>query len=204
MSRITSRVRNALASWLCAIYLHSSWWTQLIREEVGAAGDVKQQYGSSVAMTITLASLSSSSTWTAGREGTAIATSGTVVDYLIGGKITTGTSPTISTVINVYVYAAVNDTPLYPDVLDGTDSDETITSENVRNTAVVLACSIIVDNTTDRTYWMRPVSLASLFGGVIPAHWGVFVAHNTGVNLNSTGSNHALYYTPVYFNVAQS
>lgn len=169
-----------------------------------AAGDVTQKEGASAAFAITLASLASSATWVAGQESTAITTPEPVVDYLIGGKITTGTSPTVSTVINVYVYAAVNDTPLYPDVFDGTDSAETIPSENVRNSAIRWASSIIVDATSDRVYWITPFSLASLFGGVVPTHWGLFVAHNTAVNLNSTGSNHALYYTPIYYNVAQS
>jgi hypothetical protein len=199
-----SWIRNLIAASLVAIYCHNSWWASLLREEAGAVGDVKQQFGASGTFTITLASLATSSTWTAGQESTAVVTTDPAVDYLVGGKITTGTTPTVSTVINIYVYAGVNDTPLYPDVLDGTDSAETITSENVRNSAIRYAASVIIDATSDRVYWVAPFSVASLFGGVLPKQWGLFIAHNTAVNLNSTGSNHAFYYTPVYFNVAQS
>lgn len=201
---LVRRARRLVATFLVWVTISPSRLAVLCREAGGAAGDVKQQFGASTALTITLASLATSSTWTAGRESTAVQTTGTVEDYLISGKITTGTSPTVSTVINVYVYAALNDTPTYPDVHDGTDSDETVTSENVRNTAIRQACSIVVDNTSDRTYPIAPFSLAALFQGVLPTHWGIFVAHNTGVNLNATGSNHAFYATPVYRNVAQS
>lgn len=169
-----------------------------------AAGDVTLKRGASAALTITLASLATSTSRTTGRESTAVTTGDPVIDYLIGGKITTGTTPTVGKQIDVWVYASQNDTPDYPGVLDGTDSDETIVSENFRNAALRLAASIIVDNTSDRTYHFAPFSLAALFGGVLPKAWGVFVAHDTAVNLNSTGSNHAIEYTPVYASVAQS
>jgi hypothetical protein len=168
-----------------------------------AAGDIKLAYGSSAALTITLASLAESATHVTGRESTAVANSSNYQDELVGGKITTGTSPTAGEEIRVWVYAAVEDTPIYPDELDGTDSGETISSENIRNACLRLAEVISVDSTSDETYWFGPISVASLFGGVMPTHWGVFVTHSTDVNLNSTGSNHAIYHTPVYSTVAQ-
>lgn len=171
-----------------------------------AAGDATLVHGASGAFTITLASLATSADWTAGRESTALAFSAIdpAIDVLIGGKITVGTSPTVGTIINIYVYAAVEDDPIYPDVFDGTDSAEAVTSVNVRNSAIKFLDAIVIDSTSDRTYWFGPKSLAALFGGVLPTHFGVFIAHNTGVNLNATGGNHAIYYTPVYANVAQS
>lgn len=160
--------------------------------------DVKIEYGSSAAYTITLASLASDSNKLAGRESTAVSnTSNKYLDYLIAGKITTGTSPTAGDVIEVWAYASLDDTPTYPDVFDGTDSNETVTSENVKFSALKLIASIAVDSTSDRTYPFGPVSLASLYGAV-PKHHGVFVVHNTDVNLNSTGGNHSISYTPVY------
>jgi hypothetical protein len=169
-----------------------------------AAGDVTLKRGASGSMTITLASLATSATRVAGRESTAIATAEPAIDYQVGGKITTGTSPTVSTQIDIWVYASVEDTPTYPDVLDGTDSDETFSSENMRNSAMRLLHTILVDATSDRTYWFGPLSIASVFGGQLPKHWGLFVTHATTVNLNSTGGNHAIYYRPVYANVAAS
>jgi hypothetical protein len=162
--------------------------------------DLKLKYASPATITISLASLGTSSSRTAGQESTAI-DNGTnlYVDALVSGKITTGTSPTVSKQIDIWIYAAHDETPTYPDVLDGTDSAETITSENVRNSAMRLATAIVVDATSDRTYWVAPFSVAALFGGILPRRWGLFIAHDTAVNLNATGSNHEWKFTGVHF-----
>lgn len=161
--------------------------------------DIKSKYPSSstTALTITLASLATSSTLLVGRESNAVDnTSNLDLDHLLSGKITTGTSPTVNTRIEVWVYAPISissGTPIYPDVFDGTDSAETVTSDNVKSSLLKLAWSTLVDNTSDRTYYMPPTSIASLFGAM-PAFWGVFVTHSTAVNLNSTAGNHDLSY----------
>jgi hypothetical protein len=163
----------------------------------------KIEYGSSFALTITLASLATSSTLVAGRESAAVDNgSDKYLDVLVAGKVTTGTSPTDAKQIVVYVYGSINDVPDYPDVLDGTDSAETFTSEGVRNAAVVVAAVISTNNTSDRTYFVRPFSVAACFGGSMPKKWGIFVAHDTGVNLNSTSGNHAFHGTPIYETIA--
>jgi len=163
---------------------------------------IKIAYGSSSALTVTLASLATSSTFLAGRESTVIDnTSNLYLDYLLSGKITTGTSPTDAKEIRVYVYALMEDST-YPDVFDGTDSDETVTSTQIRDSALKLAAVIATNNTSDRTYPFSPISVAALFGGTLPKKFGVFVTHNTAVNLNSTAGNHAIYITPVYQTVS--
>lgn len=163
------------------------------------AGDILHEWGASAAYTITLTSLATSASKVAGRESTAIShTTADPLDYLVGGKVTTGTSPTAGKTIDVWVYASIDDTPTYPDVFDGTDSAETATSENVRNSALKLLASMIVDATSDRTYWFGPTGIAQLFGGALPKNHGLFVVHDTGVNLNATAANHALSYTPVF------
>lgn len=168
--------------------------------------DFKTKYPatSSTALTISLASLASGSSgvFTAGQESTAVDnySSTNDLDALLSGMITTGTSPTASRSINVYVYANISSssgTPTYPDVLDGTDSAETFTSANVMNSAVKLAASITSDNTSNRAYYFGPISIAALFGGSMPKFWGVFVAHDTAVALNSTAGNHVLSYERV-------
>lgn len=159
---------------------------------------IKPAYTTSAAITITLASLATSSTRVAGRESTVVDnTSNLFLDALVSGKVTTGTSPTAGKQIDVWVYASENGTA-YPDVFDGTDSDETVTSENVRNAALRLGATIIVDSTSDRTYWVAPFSIAALYGGNMPRKWGLFVTHDTGVNLNATGGNHAFSYTGMH------
>jgi len=167
-----------------------------------ASGDIKLVYASSAALTITLASLATDTNLLAGRESTAVDnTTDKYIDYLLGGKITTGTSPTASKEIRVYVGALIEDST-YPDVLDGTDSNETITSADIRDASLKLAAVLPTNNTSDRTYFFAPISVAALFGGTLPKKFVVFVVHNTGVNLNSTGGNHAIYVTGVYENVA--
>lgn len=159
---------------------------------------VKLAYGSSSALTITLASLATSSTFVAGRESTAVDnTTNLYIDYLLAGKITTGTSPTDAKEIRIYVIGLIEDST-FPDVFDGTDSDETFTNIQIRDATAKLAAIIATNNTSNVQYWFGPISVASLFGGVVPKKFVVYVTHNTGVNLNSTGSNHALYVTPVY------
>ena len=162
--------------------------------------DVKLAYGSSAAFTIGIESTASSSTFVAGRESTAVSnTTNLYLDYLISGEITVGTSPTADTEIKVYAYGSQNDTPDYPDVLDGTDSDETFTSAAIKDASLHLLAVLRVDSaTSDRTYYFAPVSLAAVFGGVVPKNFGVFVTHNTGVNLNATAGNHKINYTGVY------
>ena len=168
------------------------------------AADIKVKYPASNAdttsLTITLASLATSSTLLVGVESAAVDNrTNQDLDHLITGKITTGTSPTVSTKIEIWVYAPISitsGTPTYPDTLDGTNSAETLTSDNVKFSALRLAWSITVDNTTDRTYYIPPTSVANLFGSM-PPFWGVFVTHNTAVNLNSTGGNQDISYIRV-------
>lgn len=166
------------------------------------ATDIKQKYptganADTVALTITLASLATSSTLLTGRESTSVDNRTNLdIDHLLSGKITTGTTPTASTKIEVWVVAPISiasGTPAWPDVFDGTDSAETVTSDNVKFSMLRLAWSTLVDSTSDRTYYIPPTSIASLFGEM-PPFWEVFVTHSTAVNLNSTGSNHDLSY----------
>lgn len=163
----------------------------------------KIEYAASSALTITLASLATSSTWLAGAESDAVDnTTNKYLDYLLAGKVTVGTTPTVNTEIRVYVVALMED-GTWPDVFDGTASAETVTSAGVGSGFLKLAAVMLVDATTsDRAYHFGPVSVASLFGGACPKKFVVFITHNTGVNLNSTGGNHACHVTPVYETVA--
>lgn len=168
-----------------------------------AAGDTKVTYGSSSNLTITLASLATDASLLVGRESNEVDnTTNRYVDYLLSGKITTGTSPTSSKFIEVHVVSLLDDST-YPGVFDGTDSAETLTAA-LKSGVCRQAASIDTTNTSDVTYYFGPVSVASLFGGVMPKKFVVFVTHNTGVNLNSTTGNHQITVTPVYYNTAQS
>ncbi len=169
-----------------------------------AAGDQKLSYAVTNALTVTLASLATDANLLTGRESTAVDNSTNLyLDFLLSGKVTTGTSPTTDKEIRVYVYAQVDDTPVYPDVFDGTDSAETVTDVLIRDAGLVLAAVMKVDATSDQTYWFGPLSIAAMFGGMCPERWGVFITHDTAVNLNATGGNHAIWETGIFATVAQ-
>ena len=162
------------------------------------AGDIKIKYPStsSTALTITLASLASSSTLVAGRASTHVDnTSNEDIDHLVSGKIRVGTSPTAGTVIQLWAYAPISmssGTPSYG-LVTGSDAAATWASVNQKMSGAIQIWGTSVDSTSDRDYFIPPISIGDAFGQ-LPPFWGVFVTHSTAVNLNSTGSNHALHY----------
>jgi len=162
-------------------------------------------YSSNTTITISPASTASSSTFVAGRESNEIDnTTNKYMDVLVQGKVTVGTTPTANTIIAIYVWGA--DTSLATtaiDVLDGTDSAETLTNTGILYSALRLGTTISVTATTsDIGYNFAPFSVASKFGGVMPKFWGLYVTHNTGVNLNATGGNHVFSFNGIKYDVA--
>jgi hypothetical protein len=162
-------------------------------------------YSSNTTITCSVASTASNSTFVAGRESNEIDnTTNKYMDALVQGKVTVGTTPTANTQIGIYVWGA--DTSLATtaiDVLDGTDSAETLTNTGVLYSALKLGAAITVTAaTSDVGYNFAPFSVAALFGGVMPKFWGLYVAHNTGVNLNATGGNHAFSFNGIKYDVA--
>lgn len=164
--------------------------------------DRKTAYGTSTAITISLASVATSATWVAGREsGEVVNTTTLALDYNIGGKIRVGTTPTAATRIEVWVIPLVYDST-WPDVFDGTDSTETVTTRDILLNVGKLGASLTVDtNTSDRDYWFH-FSVCATLGTGLPKSFVLFVTHNTGVNLNSTGGNHVIHYTALTETIA--
>lgn len=161
-------------------------------------------YAAEATVTISVASLASSATFVAGQESSVVDnTTNKYVDAVLYGKIRVGTTPTVNTEIRVYVFGAPGDAATYPDVMDGTDSAETLTSVGVGRGFLKLAAALDVDATTsDRDYPFLVASLAQIFGGVLPQRWSVFVTHNTGVALNATAGNHFVKFVGIKFDVA--
>lgn len=160
--------------------------------------DLKLSYPAASDLTITLASLASDTNLLTGRESAALDNSANLyLDYLISGKITAGTSPTASRSIEVWAVGSWDGTN-WPDVFDGTESAETITSADIKASVCRLVASMATASTSDRTYHFGPVSLASAFGGTLPPKVVLFVTHSTGVNLNSTAGNHQIRIQPVF------
>jgi hypothetical protein len=154
------------------------------------------------AITISLASLTTSATWIAGRESTVVSNASNLyLDYLVSGQVTVGTTPTVNTEIRVYVYAplkVVSSTFSYPiattTMLTGSDAAATFEANQLVKLRLADAATVIA--TSDRAYSFN-FSIASLFGGVVPIKWGLFVSHNTAVNLNATAGNHWFHWTGI-------
>lgn len=149
-------------------------------------------YGSNTAITMDLANLGSSSTLVAGRESSQIDNTSTLyVDAIVNGFVSVGTSPVSNTVINVYAwgsYVSLATTPI--DVLDGADSAETLTNTGVLYALAPIASILVPATTSDVQYPVVAKSICyALQVPVLPKFWGLFVAHNTGVNLRNNSVN---------------
>jgi len=158
-------------------------------------------YGTATSGTGGITSLASSSTWVAGYEWFIIDnTTELAIDYFVDLVIRCGTTPTVNTEIRVYL-AGSYDGSTYPDVFDGTGSAETVTSAGVRDSFMKLAGVGVVDATTsDRDYPIQ-FNTSSFFPNP-PKKIVVFVAHNTGVNLNATAAQHKYAYSPIHETIA--
>ena len=151
---------------------------------------------SETALTITLAGLATSAGLVAGQESTVYdnATNKDPGGHL-SGYFVTASSGLAAAQIAVYIYARLNDAgPKYPDVLDGTNSAETMTTAAIRSAGMVLVAVIDTDTTASREYAFRKRDVAMFFDGIMPEYWGVFVTQSTGQNLASG----AIYFKPYY------
>ncbi len=161
------------------------------------ANDIRWRYGATSTITNAVASLASDTNLLAGYESVVIDnTTDGFEDIILSGKRTTGTSPTASRQIEIWAVAW--DSNAWPDVFDGTSSAETITSADIKNALCKAVAVLPTNNTSDRTYSFTGVSMKTVFGGVLPSQYVLFVVHNTGVALNATTGNHELRYQGIY------
>jgi hypothetical protein len=170
------------------------WWLT-VRENA----NVKLAYAASAAMTITLASLASSSTFLVGQESTAIVnTTDLYVDGRIMVKITTSaTAPTVDTEIRIYGVQPLDDTPTWPDTMTGTNAGRTVTNAYILDSAFILLGATAVSATAAVGYPIRTLTLAEAFG-FVPKRFSVYVTHNTVQALHATAGNHSLVYIGAY------
>lgn len=157
------------------------------------AYDLKSKYpaASSVALTLSLASLASDTNLLVGQASTAVDnyTSTLDLDHALQGVIRLGTSPTAGKSIELWVYAPIDmasGVPTYPDGITGTNAGKTMTSRNVLQYGLRKAHHIIVDGTSNRDFYVPKTSIANLYDGLMPEFWGVFLVHDTAAALNAT------------------
>lgn len=161
--------------------------------------DFKISYATATDATITLASLATDINLLSGRESTAIDnTTARNLDILISGKITTGTNPVASRSIEIWATGSWDGTNWSSPFVGSGDSNRSLTNSASKALICRLVSCINTDATSNRTYSFGPVSVASIFGGVLPPRMVLFVTHNTGGVLNSTSNNHLIRLQPVY------
>ena len=154
--------------------------------------DIKKAYGTSTAITITLASLAHSDN--AGRESTAV-DNGTdkfldaMVQVVV--KLAAGT-PSADRTVYVYAYGSEDGTT-FTDNATGADAAITLTDPpNVREIGRIRCPAA-----GGLTYESQPMSVAKAFDWILPRKWGIVVRNNTNVAFDTTG--HAAKYTGIYF-----
>lgn len=168
------------------------WWLTYAEN-----ANVKLSYAASAALTITLDGLASSTPFLVGQESTALVnTSNLYVDGRLTARIRTGATPTVDTEIRLYGYAALDDTPTYPDTITGTNSARTLTNAYILDSGLMLLGATAVSATANLTYPIRCLTVAEAFG-LHPTRFGVFVAHNTVGALHATGP-HVVTYLGAY------
>jgi hypothetical protein len=153
---------------------------------------IKTQYGSNgQAITVTLASLGSGSA----RESTPIDNrTDLFLDALVFLQLKTG-SGSIGADPFAYIYAAgtVDDGTTWPDTLAGTDAAVSLnTIHQIRLLGNVFL------GAASTTFKAGPFSVASVFGGVLPAKWSIVVENRCGVTLDATEGNHKKLYQGIY------
>lgn len=142
-----------------------------------------------------------SSTTTGAASAAAVTTSTTnnVVDYMLAVKITTGAiTPSSSTNVIIYLVGSDDGTnyaggAATAEVFDGTNKAITLsaTSNNMKF-AGTIQC-----HTASIAYRSEPISVASIFGGILPKKWQVVIQNQTGQNLAASGNEvtaQAVYY----------
>src|SRR5438552_184937 len=143
----------------------------------------KITYGTSTAITCTLASLAQA----AARESTAVDnTSNLFLDVLVYVAVTLQSgSPASDKQIVIYAYGSEDGTN-YTDNATGTDAAVTLRiPANFRVIGV-----IATPDSGSLLYKSHPMSIAAAFGGVMPRKWGIVVENRTNITFNATENTH--------------
>lgn len=157
-------------------------------------------YRASSAVTITLASLATSSGLTVGRCSTAYSNATNKDDFLLPTlKVRSGSvAPTAGGSIEFWAFAQRADST-WPEIFtaaySGTDGGFTVVSRDILFAGAVLLGSVTNDASTARDYVIRGRELAQVFGAV-PQNVAFFVVQSTGQALDSTGANFSLSVNP--------
>lgn len=147
-----------------------------------ASQKVLDQFSASAALTITIASLASSSTLTAARQSTTVDnTTNKYTRIKIYFAIKLGTSPTANKTINFYLIRADNNGTIHRDGGAGASDAAFTIPPNL------LPIHSIPTGSAPSTGDV----LKGSFDVYLPGpEWGIALVHDSGANLDSTAGNH--------------
>lgn len=158
----------------------------------------KITYGTSTAITCTLASLASSAT--AARGCTAVDNSSNLFDDVL---LTIAVKTSASALANdkacyVYIFGSEDGTVYNASTAEGVGTDGAVTIDSPTNLRgpFVIACPAV--SVTYRTV----ISIAACFGGVMPREWGFVLNNYSGQALDATEGNHQKTYTGITYTTA--
>ena len=164
--------------------------------------DRKRAWASVSAPTFTLASLAASSTLVAGRESDTVDNTTTkYLDFQYTQRTKVGTTLTAG-FIELWVVPSFDGGTTWPDVFDGTDSNETITSRDILGAAARCGAVVATSTTNSLTYDLAIPSIARLFDGQVPEKFVFFVVQSTNAALSATGGDHVGYLRGAYETIA--
>jgi hypothetical protein len=152
----------------------------------------KLVYRAASNLTVTnLAGIASSSTWIAGWTSALVDnTTNLDLDILVSAKFTVESAGLAAGEIRVYVYDMLDDTN-WPDIFsagtEGTEGTATLHDTNTLNSSLKYLWSTATDTTASQVYAMPKMSVAAVYGGVLPPKFALFVAQSTGTTLETSG-----------------
>jgi len=156
----------------------------------------KISYGTSTAITCTLAILASSAT--AGRGSASVDnTSDLFDDAMLYIAVKTSSSALANDkACYVYLYGSEDGTNFNGSSAEaeGTNAAVTLDSPTNLKGPFVIACPAV-----SVTYKLVIGSVAAVFGGVMPRKWGFVLQNYTGQALDSTEGNHTKTFTGIYY-----
>lgn len=160
-----------------------------------AQGDLSIKYLSAQTVTITLQSLGS----TSARQSASIDnTSNKYLDYMVHVKLAS-TTGTIGGDKAAFISVVAQDSSGFADWTENASTaDSLITLTSPGNSVRIGYVSVPASNTV---YRAGPFSIASAFGGFMPAKFAIVVENRTGLALSATTANFGVFVQPVQYNV---
>jgi len=151
--------------------------------------DIKQKFGGSTTIVVTLAGLTNTS-W---RQAQAVDNgSNLFADALVAGKIKTGTGSGSKDYVDIYAAASADGGATYGGDCSGSDAAYAGESDNL------VHLGRISTPAAETTFKFGPFSVAAVFGGVLPENWTLVFDNESDSTLDATPENHEVYYMGVY------